>query len=287
MIVSVTLARGAVRMAKKKVIVKRLAAIENFGSMDILCSDKTGTLTLGQITVERHVNLRGEDDEAVIRLAALNSAYQTGLKSPMDEAILRHEHPDVGRYTRVDEIPFDFERRRVSVVVEDGGRRLLVTKGAPESVLRACVAVELDGAAKPFDSTAGAEADALFRRLSADGFRVLAVAYRAVKPQAAYTVRDDHAQGGRRGGEDRHRRQRARDSADLRPGGSRPGRDRAGRRDGPHVRPRARGGGGADDRLRPGVADAEESNRPGAPLARPRDRLRGRRDQRRPGVTFR
>ena len=192
MIVSVTLARGAVRMAKKKVIVKRLAAIENFGSMDILCSDKTGTLTLGQITVDRHVNLRREDDEAVIRLAALNSAYQTGLKSPMDEAILRHEHPDVGRYARVDEIPFDFERRRVSVVVEDGGRRLLITKGAPESVLSACVAVELDGAAKPFDSTARAEADALFGRLSADGYRVLAVAYRAVERQAAYTVGDEH-----------------------------------------------------------------------------------------------
>ncbi|MBF8286964.1 MAG: Magnesium-translocating P-type ATPase, partial [Candidatus Rokubacteria bacterium] len=92
MIVSVTLSRGAVRMARKKVIVKRLAAIENFGSMDILCSDKTGTLTVGEISVARHVNARGEDDDAVIRLAALNSAFQTGLKSPMDEAILRHEH---------------------------------------------------------------------------------------------------------------------------------------------------------------------------------------------------
>jgi Mg2+-importing ATPase len=191
MIVSVTLASGAVRMAKKKVIVKRLAAMENFGSMDILLSDKTGTLTFGQITVDRHVNLRGEDDEGVIRLAALNSAYQTGLKSPMDEAILRHEHPDVGRYARVDEIPFDFERRRVSVVVEDGGRRLLITKGAPESVLRACVGVELDGAAKPFDPSVRGEADELFCRLSADGYRVLAVAYRSVERQAAYTVGDE------------------------------------------------------------------------------------------------
>ncbi len=191
MIVSVTLATGAVRMARKKVIVKRLAAIENFGSMDILCSDKTGTLTLGEITVEQHVNLRGSDDEAVIRLAALNSTYQTGLRSPMDEAILRHEHPDVGRYKRVDEIPFDFERRRVSVVVEDDDQRLLVTKGAPESVLLACAKVDLDGAARPFDATLRAEADHLFRTLSADGYRVLAVAYRSVDRQASYGVHDE------------------------------------------------------------------------------------------------
>ena len=95
MMVSVTLSRGAVRMARKKVIVKQLAAIENFGSMDILCSDKTGTLTVGEISVDCHVNLVGEEDERVIRLAALNSVYQTGLRSPMDEAILSHEHPAV------------------------------------------------------------------------------------------------------------------------------------------------------------------------------------------------
>ncbi len=191
MIVSVTLSSGAVRMARKKVIVKQLAAIENFGSMDILCSDKTGTLTLGQITVDRHVNLRGENDETVIRLAALNSVYQTGLKSPMDDAILRHEHPAVTRYARVDEIPFDWERRRVSVVVEDGGERLLITKGAPESVLPACVQVELGGAVKPFDPATRAEAEGLFRRLSADGYRALAVAYRRVQRQPGYAVADE------------------------------------------------------------------------------------------------
>ncbi len=192
MIVSVTLASGAVRMARKKVIVKQLAAIENFGSMDILCSDKTGTLTRGEITVDRHVNLRGQSDEAVIRLAALNSVFQTGLKSPMDEAILRHEHPVVARYARVDEIPFDFSRRRVSVVVEDGGERLLVVKGAPEGVLPACASVELDGVEHPLDARAAADADALFRRLSAEGYRVLAVAFRRVEPQPAYTVADEH-----------------------------------------------------------------------------------------------
>jgi Mg2+-importing ATPase len=113
MIVSGTLTRGAVRMAARKVIVKRLAAIENFGSMDILCSDKTGTLTRGEMTLGCHVNCRNEEDEEVIRLAALNATHQTGLRSPMDDTLLRHQHPDVARATRIDEVPFDFERRRV------------------------------------------------------------------------------------------------------------------------------------------------------------------------------
>jgi P-type Mg2+ transporter len=191
MIVSVTLASGAVRMAAKKVIVKQLASIENFGSMDILCSDKTGTLTHGEITVDCHLNLRGDDDETVIRLAALNSVYQTGLRSPMDEAILRHEHPAVARYVRVDEIPFDFQRRRVSVIVQEGARRLLITKGAPESVLPACATVETEGVTAPLDATARAAAKALFDRLSADGYRVLAVAYRVVDEQPAYGVADE------------------------------------------------------------------------------------------------
>jgi Mg2+-importing ATPase len=191
MIVSVTLASGAVRMARKKVIVKQLAAIENFGSMDILCSDKTGTLTHGEITVDRHLNVMGENDEAVIRLAALNSVYQTGLRSPMDDAILKHEHPAVAQHERVDEIPFDFQRRRVSVIVRDDGRRLLITKGAPESVLPACTALEVAGTAAPLDAPARATADALFRRLSADGYRALAVAYRPVSDQGAYSVADE------------------------------------------------------------------------------------------------
>jgi Mg2+-importing ATPase len=164
MIVSVTLASGAVRMARKRVIVKRLAAIENFGSMDVLCSDKTGTLTCGEITVARHVDARGAEDEDVIRLAALNSAYQTGLRSPMDDAILRHRQPAVAGHRLVDEIPFDFSRRRVSVVVEDDGARRLITKGAPESVLEACADVACDGGVKPLDDAARAEATAVAER---------------------------------------------------------------------------------------------------------------------------
>ena len=121
----------------------------------------------------------------MIRLAALNSVYQTGLRSPMDEAILRHEHPAVARYTRVDEIPFDFQRRRVSVIVQDGGRRLLITKGAPESVLPA--ARRPSWTARPRRSTRRrGRRDGLFHRLSADGYRALAVAYRVVDEQPAY-----------------------------------------------------------------------------------------------------
>ena len=191
MIVSVTLASGATRMARKKVIVKRLAAIENFGSMDILCSDKTGTLTVGEISLALHVNVRGEEDEEVIRLSALNSALQTGLRSPMDEAILRHQPADLARYRLRDEIPFDFQRRRVSVVVEDGSGRILITKGAPESVLAACTSVELSSVTAALGAAALGEAQALFRRLSSDGYRVLAVAYKPVEGQAAYAVADE------------------------------------------------------------------------------------------------
>ena len=191
MIVSVTLSSGAVRMARKKVIVKRLAAIENFGSMDILCSDKTGTLTIGEITVDRHVDVRGAEDENVIRLAALNSAFQTGLRSPMDDAILRHEHPAVADYTRVDEIPFDFSRRRVSVIVDGPEGRLLITKGAPESVLGLCACAAIDGSVAAFEPAVRDLADGLFEKLSQDGFRVLAVATRSLPAHTTYGVGDE------------------------------------------------------------------------------------------------
>jgi Mg2+-importing ATPase len=299
MIVSVTLSSGAVRMAEKKVIVKQLASIENFGSMDILCSDKTGTLTHGEITVDCHLNLRGDDDETVIRLAALNSVYQTGLRSPMDEAILRHEHPAVAQYRRVDEIPFDFQRRRVSVIVQDGARRLLITKGAPESVLPVCTAVETAGVAAPLDAEALTVAEALFHRLSADGYRALAVAYRVVGEETGYGVTDerdlvfvgfaaflDPPYGGGRGhpagtpgrrdrGEDHHRGQRAGDPEDLPGGRSRRGRDRPRGRGGAHVGSGPRRGGGADPRVRPRLSDPEEPHRAGTPRPGARGGLRG------------
>ncbi len=122
MIITITLAQGARRMARKKVLVKQLAAIEDFGSMEILCSDKTGTLTEGEIVLDRHVDVQGQDNEDVLRLVYLNSYFEAGIKSPLDDAILKHEHPSIAEYEKVDEIPFDFNRKRLSVVVRRGAR---------------------------------------------------------------------------------------------------------------------------------------------------------------------
>ncbi len=191
MIMSVTLSSGAVRMARHKVIVKRLAAIENFGSMDVLCSDKTGTLTDGCITLERYVDASGEEQERVLLFAALNGAFESGIKSPLDEAIVRHAHPDIGDYVKLDEIPFDFSRRRSSVVARDAQGCTLVTKGAPESVLTACTHYERDGRPCSFDASEHAAAAATFRDLSMAGYRVLAVAYRPIAPRPAYAVADE------------------------------------------------------------------------------------------------
>src|SRR6516165_3626889 len=124
-------------------------------------------------------------------MSALNSALQTGLRSPMDEAILRHQPADLARFQLRDEIPFDFQRRRVSVVVEEGAERLLIAKGAPESVLGVCSAMEVSGKITPLSGDALAAAEELFRRLSSDGYRVLAVACRPVDPKAHYGVADE------------------------------------------------------------------------------------------------
>jgi Mg2+-importing ATPase len=191
MIITVTLAQGAMRMARQKVIVRRLAAIENFGSMDVLCSDKTGTLTRGEIALDRHIDSSGQESEQVALLAALNSAYQTGLKSPLDAAILRHPHPSLAEYAKVDEVPFDFQRRRVSVVVERAGERLLVTKGAPESVIPVCVWHEQEGRRRPLDAAARSRVEEQFRALSREGYRVLAVAYRVVAVRPEYNIADE------------------------------------------------------------------------------------------------
>ncbi len=191
MIMSVTLSAGAVRMARHKVIVKRLSSIENFGSMNVLCSDKTGTLTEGCITLEQYVDTTGTRQERVLLFAVLNGAFESGIKSPLDEAIVRHSHPDIAGYNKRDEIPFDFSRRRSSVVVEDTHGPLLVAKGAPESILPVCTRYERNGQALPLDTAARVPAETTFRTLSADGYRVLAVAYRPVPSQSAYAVADE------------------------------------------------------------------------------------------------
>ncbi len=180
MIITVSLSAAAVRMAKARVIVKFLPAIENLGQMDILASDKTGTLTEGRIVLERHVDPFGTRDaeDEVLKWASINSALETGIRSPLDEAILAHDHPSVAAYSKVDELPFDFLRRRLSVVAQGPEGRVLVCKGAPESVLSACTTFRLAGeaGARPLDALERKRCVETFESLSREGFRALAVA---------------------------------------------------------------------------------------------------------------
>ncbi|MGC1793825.1 MAG: magnesium-translocating P-type ATPase, partial [Pseudolabrys sp.] len=195
MIVSVTLARGAMRMAKQKVIVKRLAAIHDLGSMDVLCTDKTGTLTEAKIALIRHITLSGADSERVLELAWLNSHFESGLRSPLDAAILEHASSIQAGWIKIDEVPFDFERRRVSVLLEHGGRRILVIKGAPEDVLKLSSRYELSGEndTQPFDAAALARANTQFQTLCEEGFRVLGIAWREEPAsQTHVVVADEH-----------------------------------------------------------------------------------------------
>jgi Mg2+-importing ATPase len=188
MIITVTLAQGARRMTKKKVLVKQLSAIEDFGSVDILCTDKTGTLTEGEIVLDRHVDFQGKDNDNVLQLIYLNSHFEAGIKSPLDDAILKHEAPSIAGYDKVDEIPFDFNRKRLSVVVQHADGNLLITKGEAESVFAICDSVMIDGVPQPFDATRRAEAESTLKKLSADGFRALGVATLKVEKKDAYTI---------------------------------------------------------------------------------------------------
>ncbi|MGO9257973.1 MAG: HAD-IC family P-type ATPase [Bryobacteraceae bacterium] len=155
MIVSVTLSKGARAMAKKKVIVKHLSAIQNFGGIDVLCSDKTGTLTSGNMKLDRSLGPFGEPSERALALAYSNSKFETGIRSPLDVAILQNPEPvGTAAYEKRDEIPYDFERRRLSIVVERQSQRLLITKGAPEGILARSVTYESDGRTGPLDSAA-------------------------------------------------------------------------------------------------------------------------------------
>jgi Mg2+-importing ATPase len=180
MIVSVTLARGSIRMAHKEVIVKRQSAIDDLGSMDVFCSDKTGTLTEARIRLIREVDIAGQDSSDVMQMALLNAALETGLKSPLDEAILAAGQIDLAVWRKIDEVPFDFERRRVSILVEGGGKRLLVVKGAPEDILNLSARYQQLGSAHPLDAAARKTAEATFNALGAEGYRVLGVAWREV-----------------------------------------------------------------------------------------------------------
>ena len=188
MIVTVCLSKGALAMSRKKVIVKRINAIQNLGAMDILCTDKTGTLTLDHVILEKHCDVVLREDEGVLALAYLNSYFQTGLKNVLDRAVLAHRetHAEahIPDYAKVDEIPFDFQRRIMSVVVRTpDGRDRIISKGAPEDVFSRCKEFELDGEPLPMDSFLIEELKEEYERLSADGFRVLAIASKDIAPR--------------------------------------------------------------------------------------------------------
>ncbi len=194
MITSATLARGAVAMAKHKVIVKHLSAIQNLGSIDILCSDKTGTLTRGVMTVESSCDVLGRPSDQPLFFARINSKFETGIRSPLDAAILETAEPaDSSAYTKLDEIPFDFERRRMSIVVDRaGGERVLVSKGAPEGLLVCATRYVADGGAMlPLTADARSKCRETYESLSSRGFRVLAVATSTVPTKPAYSVADE------------------------------------------------------------------------------------------------
>ena len=198
MIVTVNLAKGAIAMSKKRVIVKRLQAIQNFGAMNVLCTDKTGTLTQDRIILKWHLDILGHDSERVLEYAYLNSHYESGLKNLLDVAVL--QHVEIGKnlhlqhqYQSIDEIPFDFMRRRLSVILSrDDGTHVLICKGAVEEVFSVCSHYELNDQCGLLDASHLAQAQAETRALNEDGFRVVAVAYKEISDlKQSYSMADE------------------------------------------------------------------------------------------------
>ena len=179
-ILSSSLSKGAVRMSKKKTIVKKLDSIQNFGAMNILCTDKTGTLTEDKIVLEKYLNIKGEEDLRVLKHAFLNAFFQTGLKGNIDEAVIKRGIENgLGNfreiYKKVDEIPFDFARRRLSVIVSDSSKKQMITKGAVEEILNICTLVDNDGQVEPITKSIKDNIRKISRKLNEDGLRVVAV----------------------------------------------------------------------------------------------------------------
>jgi P-type Mg2+ transporter len=197
MIVTINLAKGAMAMAKKDVIVKRLNAIQNFGAIDVLCTDKTGTLTQDKVILERHVDIKGDDDERVLEFAWLNSHYQTGLKNLLDLAVLERVDADAHRrlqaeYTLVDEVPFDFARRRMSVIVKDRvGRHYLIAKGAVAETVGICSRLRVPDGDEDMTPEALADVRMVARDMNDDGFRVIALGMREIEARSAYSLADE------------------------------------------------------------------------------------------------
>jgi Mg2+-importing ATPase len=196
MIVSVCLAKGAIAMSRKKVIVKRLNSIQNFGAMDLLCTDKTGTLTEDRVVLQRHCNIAGRETDEVLLDSYLISHFQTGLKNVLDTAILQssdfHQQSLVEQFKKLDEIPFDFTRRMMSVLVETPeGKAVLLTKGAPEELFNQCSQYELDGKMSPMDTARMKALNGEYAGLSNEGFRVLAIAVKELPGKQSCSKDDE------------------------------------------------------------------------------------------------
>lgn len=193
--VALNLSKGAIDMSKKGIIVKRLDSMQNFGAMDILCTDKTGTLTQDDITLVKHINALAVEDEDVLRFAYINSFYQTGLHNVLDAAVLKHQHLLVDEYTKIDEIPFDFKRRVMSVIVAMDHTKRIITKGAPEEILKRCNRYEIGGEVSPMTSDVIANLEKEYDLLSSEGFRVLAIGYddcKGAEREKEFSCADEH-----------------------------------------------------------------------------------------------
>ncbi|MFN3480071.1 MAG: cation-translocating P-type ATPase, partial [Thermodesulfovibrionales bacterium] len=190
-IISVNLSKGSQSMSKKGVIVKRLAAIENFGTMDILCTDKTGTLTEGKVYLHEYCDIKQNRDKKIIFYAFLNSFYQTGLKNPIDEAIVSFEKQDISGYEKVDEIPYDFQRKRLSIVVkEQGNGYILISKGALKRILDVCEYIEIEGKKHEINPYLD-EINRFYHEWSTKGLRILGIAYKNVEEKKVYSKADE------------------------------------------------------------------------------------------------
>jgi len=193
MMVAVNLAKGALSMSRKKVIVKKLNAIQNFGAIDILCTDKTGTLTQDRVILEKYVDVTGRQSEDVLRYAYMNSYYQTGLRNLLDRSVLSHTDLDVDRGCRkVDEIPFDFQRKRMSVVVDYEGDHVLISKGAVEDIFKSCTHYQVDEEVYMMIDLIKNDLLEEFESLSRDGYRVLGIAYREFgRDKTTFSIADE------------------------------------------------------------------------------------------------
>lgn len=191
MIMSVAMGKGSLNMAKKGVVVKKLTAIPSFGSMNILCTDKTGTLTEAKIRLIKYIDVDGKHSDDVFNWAYLNSKFQAGITNPMDEAVLLFKNFDVNKYKKIDEIPFDFARKKMSVILEHDQKRTLITKGSPEDILSVCSYCRHKGKTILLSSNEKRSFEKYYNELSRDGFRVLAVAIKQVNNNSRIFTKND------------------------------------------------------------------------------------------------